>query len=392
MTIEVVTSNKFGIAIASECQFITKGNSKTQTPVHIIRDSANKIFQIHNSIPIGIFYTGSSAICGIAIEQIIKGYRNSKYPDSLTDITLEDYVEGYAKSFVIYLNELIRDENKIIDNDNVLNYLKKEINYIENIENQKSETTSTDCYESKDQESNITYEFIKLNYSKSKEELKEELKKRLVGIDTKDLYKKIEEVSLERCRRAGRANDNVTIYFIGYGKNEISPTKVSVAIEEKKEFNMIVTRRTDSEYIKSLEVFGKDCPSVTLKEPVYNPDEIKQGILNRVYESGNAPDDYSTEQLAKNFFQYFDINLKLIMNPYIDEIKERIKNIENMSPMQLAIYTESLLVDLSTTIDEYCFPHTIDVVLITKYEGLSWVKKKFQFQIKDKHKFVNQYP
>jgi len=92
MTAEVVVLNRIGIALAADSA-VTIGRDAEK-----IYASADKLFQLHASAPIGIMIFGSASIIGMPWETVIKAYR--KHIGSERFPTLD----GYVSSFRAFLN------------------------------------------------------------------------------------------------------------------------------------------------------------------------------------------------------------------------------------------------------------------------------------------------
>lgn len=92
MTAEVAVLNRIGIALAADSA-VTIGRKAEK-----IYASADKLFQLHASAPVGIMIFGSASIVGVPWETVIKTFRkqigSERYP------ALDDYV----KSFNSFLN------------------------------------------------------------------------------------------------------------------------------------------------------------------------------------------------------------------------------------------------------------------------------------------------
>lgn len=92
MTAEVAVLNRIGIALAADSA-VTIGREAEK-----IYASADKLFQLHASAPVGVMIFGSASIVGMPWETVIKAFRkqigSERYP------TLDDY----ARSFHSFLN------------------------------------------------------------------------------------------------------------------------------------------------------------------------------------------------------------------------------------------------------------------------------------------------
>lgn len=93
MTAEVAVMNSTGVALAADSA-VTIGQEATK-----IYTSAEKLFQLSNSAPVGIMIYGNASFVGIPWETTIKAYRkllgNKTYPR----------LEDYAKNFISFLSK-----------------------------------------------------------------------------------------------------------------------------------------------------------------------------------------------------------------------------------------------------------------------------------------------
>lgn len=80
MTAEVAVLNRIGVALAADSA-VTIGRDASK-----IYTSAEKLFQLSSSIPIGIMVYGNADFCGLPWETIIKTYRTSHGSDTFESV------------------------------------------------------------------------------------------------------------------------------------------------------------------------------------------------------------------------------------------------------------------------------------------------------------------
>ena len=95
MTAEVVVLNRQAIAIAADSA-VTLGHTEQK-----VYNSANKLFELSTTEPIGIMVYGNSNFGIIPWETVIKKYRNHLGKNNF------DTVDNYATDFITYLDELV---------------------------------------------------------------------------------------------------------------------------------------------------------------------------------------------------------------------------------------------------------------------------------------------
>lgn len=93
MTAEVAVLNSVGVALAADSA-VSIGRDAEK-----IYTSADKLFQLHASAPVGVMIYGSAVVCGIPWETVIKEYRRK------TSDTRLDTISDYAKSFKAFLTD-----------------------------------------------------------------------------------------------------------------------------------------------------------------------------------------------------------------------------------------------------------------------------------------------
>ncbi|WP_343636810.1 hypothetical protein [Roseateles sp.] len=94
MTCEVAVANRLAIALAADSAVTTTESGKTT-----YASGANKIFQLANDAPVAIMINNASTLTGIPWELIIKLYRKQ-----LKDRTFPT-LQAYWEDFLTYLNE-----------------------------------------------------------------------------------------------------------------------------------------------------------------------------------------------------------------------------------------------------------------------------------------------
>ena len=95
MTAEIAILNKIGVALAADSA-ITGKIADSRKPIYV---SDHKIFQVSQAAPVGILIHGKSEFMGIPIETLVKEYI-TKHGD--TDFK---NLEGYADKFLTFLSD-----------------------------------------------------------------------------------------------------------------------------------------------------------------------------------------------------------------------------------------------------------------------------------------------
>src|SRR5690625_1680401 len=104
MTSEVVIMNKKGMSLAADSA-ITSGRDGVQK----VYNSANKLFSLSGSHPVGIMIYGAASFMEVPWEVIIKSYRDHLGKKIYDDLT------GYAEGLLDFLNKDERFKNKELE-------------------------------------------------------------------------------------------------------------------------------------------------------------------------------------------------------------------------------------------------------------------------------------
>lgn len=93
MTAEIAILNRIGVALAADSA-VTISSRQGDPKVY---NSADKLFELHGSEPVGIMIYGSAEFMGIPAETIVKGFCASSYN------TPQPELAGYARQFQDYM-------------------------------------------------------------------------------------------------------------------------------------------------------------------------------------------------------------------------------------------------------------------------------------------------
>lgn len=86
MTAEIAILNRHAVALAADSAVTVSGGGTNKSKVY---DTANKLFALSSSEPIGVMFYGNGSLLGIPWETIIKIYR--KGHSEKTFATVRDY-------------------------------------------------------------------------------------------------------------------------------------------------------------------------------------------------------------------------------------------------------------------------------------------------------------
>lgn len=404
MTAEIAILNRSAIALAADSA-VTVG-SKVYT-------SANKIVSLSKHHPVAVMLYGSSSLCGIPWETLIKTFR-SLIGDSTFD-TLELYANSffefvdnetipfdventYAKktafnffqSFFEYFNEIV----STIDDPN-----EKLIEMQKLISSTKEDLTSNTMAMDRDP-SDI--EDLVFQFSESFLELINII---FNQYQLDDLDK---ETLIEACCKYLISNqfmfeEPTGIVFAGFGETELFPSLVSYTVGGKYKYLKIVLEGrheidgvSENSHIipfaqsdmvirylvgfdPSLKDFSREHISETLN--AYN--KLVTQMLEEYFVESEKLEaiDNNLNEYAEQFVQLYDEGINEFQQEnYIGPMHEIITNLPHDELAKLA----ETLVNLSSyknklSQNQETVGGPIDVAIITKGDGLIWIKRKHYF-------------
>jgi hypothetical protein len=426
MTAEIGILNKKAIAVAADSAVTIQGPDGPK-----IFTSANKIFQISETAPIGIMIFQMPEFMWVPWETIIKLYR-----DNLGDKTFNT-VHEYADNFLSFLNNnsLINQEQKDIYTkgkieslfkkikEEIVDEFQEKINEI--FDNQEPKPTES---EFKDILNNIINIKIDEHYQiwKNTESIDtlqdienklEEFRNRYKGIINslkKEIFKRFKLTSAQSRKLTIIAESLFTkfpkeytfqdysgLVFFGYGDEEIYPSLKSYIVEGLS-LNILKykeDKQTKISFKNSAAIypFAQSEMVYTFMEGIdpYFKKDIMDDFLNLIIEYPKIIMDKITELSEKKKEEYLNSLITIAKK----QAKKRFKNIENYSKenyidsiievvaklpkTELASMAESL-VNLTTlrrkmSMQAETVGGPIDVAVISKGDGFIWIKRKHYF-------------
>lgn len=420
MTTEVAIFNSQAIALAADSA-VTIGNQKTY-------NSAIKLFALSKYAPIGVMIYGKADLLGVPWELIIKSYRNEKLKSNKLNT-----VETYANDFINYIQSSnfiskisesswvmskaeklymsIRDElsldvhehfksNKDITNVKTLSLLKEIIvQRHEELSGFEYSLGMDLAFEKKLRNSyQVHYKRLITDIFENLE-LSNQIKSKLYDIATFIIT-----------RAVGSTRDNSGIVIAGYGENEYFPSVITHEIygliDGKLKYRFAKERsRSYNESSATIIPFADDHMITTFMQGI-SP-TLTDFVTRYVFDTfGKLPDIIEAvkgpltgkeseallsgiENLIKSFVKSFDIHKK------IEQVDPVMRMVEALPKDELAAMAESLVSltafkrKMSREIESVGGP--IDVAVISKGDGLVWVKRKHYFPSELNHNFLEKY-
>lgn len=428
MTAEIAILNKEAVAMAADSAVtITTYKGKKILP------SANKIFSLSKCHPVGIMVYGSASLMETPWETIIKMFRHELGNKEF------DTLQEYATAFISF----IKSRKEFYPESDQLAYLKSVVSsYYSDIQNDIEESfertrkgktdriipdktakqimlkifnthlrlwnKSSPVVEDYEKE----YESFKKKYSKNILQVQKEHFKKLTLTQSKVLLDIAIMFFLKYSEEYEGSNVSGVV-VAGFGKKEIFPSIKSFEIDGIA--NNVLKYKEDKQPKINSENSAGIVPFAQ-KEMVYsfmegiNP-QLEMQMYDIIYKIITAypkillneliNDDKSKEQLGKKLTQIskdlkgkiFDSLEHFRTNMFVQPVLTVVKI---LSKSELADMAEAL-VNLSVfkkrmSMEDETIGGPVDVVVISKGDGLIWIKRKLYFNPElNKHFFDNYY-
>lgn len=408
MSAGIFVLNKQAVSMAADSAVtISKKGEKLLT-----HNSANKMFNIGESKPVGIIVYSDSEFMNVPFEIILDDYKNSTIQDS-TKEQLVDYIPSlinhiqsrssyfdFVESELIYLFKLlipllssIESEFKVKLDDEIRRTNKEvEVDRKHELWNESFDILKERIQQKSDLENFDVNIYVKKNYEDS---LKKLIKERLKDLNN-EMLDSVLSMFLEALHK-----DYFPFYvglaIAGYGNKEAFPSaekyKFSGVIDKKLRLNRIqhsvISPRNNEASIITLAqddvmdlfIYGTDFQYVTLIRSEL--EKLEKKILEQIEEATKKTKKDKMIQSLKDSVKCIpDEVIKKIRNDYIDPILDSIA----MLPIdELGLFAESMIYLTSfrrkviADNNSETVGGPIDLAIITKAHGFKWIKKKRHF-------------
>lgn len=409
MTTEVIIKNKSGIVLAADSAVTVTGVYGQK-----VYNSANKLFTLSKIDPVGMLVYNSATINNVPIELIIKEFRQQK-------ISYDNLLE-YQKEFVFFVENFIK---KQAINTKTEHYFSDFLNFIfqlinkEKSENQKTGTDDFDikkfitkyenCLSQACEKCNFIEDFKSLSLEKIKEDMNENPLYTEMFNDFKNNIicdEKLEDfvVLFHWYLKYNISQSYTGIAICGYGTKEYFP-KVHLCniygvindeilvgnyeshVSEDAEIIPLAQRQMIDTFIKGV--------SDTLYEALEsfyldNFDTLIDTITPSLKENVNP------NELKGKYKQSLYGNAEKFKQ-FVYEVEQRplIQTINHLSRDEMAELAENLIniqvlkYKVSPNLETVGGP--IDVAIISKHDGFVWRKRKLYFPKELNYQFFENY-
>lgn len=428
MTTEVIILNAHGIAMAADSAVTITSGSDTK-----IYNSAIKIFSLSKVQPVGIMVYGNATLAGTPWETIIKEYRKK------SSSNIFDKLEEYGADLILFIeknNKFLFDVDTqknwvkshtyhmlVTIRDMLLEELKKESetksdltesevflcinNFCDNMTaflNSKSDIQDI----SKGFKSSIAKEYNALFLDLIKETFQQ-------VSDNLDVSKKLCEICVLNLVKQMFNDSNSGIVVAGYGEKEVFPSVISYDIDGlvkgKPRYRVITERSrkiTNPEMAALIPFAQEDMISTFMKGISPTISNFFTEYIETIFEKiPSLLNDEHIEPSIKSLNDVkseFELKSKELYTEMMDNIsaiiqKEHISPVVNMIKVlpkdELATMAETLVSltafkrRMTTTPETVGGP--IDVAVISKGDGLVWIRRKHYFPEELNQHFFKNY-
>ena len=399
MTAIVGVLNKHAVAIAADSAVTLDGGRK-------VLNSANKLFALSKHHPVAIAVFGNAELVGTPWEIIIKEFRKN-----LGDKPF-DTLQEYASCFFQFLNE----KNYYCNDIEALQQLKDSlVSIIQNIVNRPNveqmalilrryETLCKSPF--LDGFSNEYIEFID---AKLENELKtgiEILRQKGIKADDANLRSILKTLLTKEVFSPFLTG----LVFSGYGESEVYPSIIHYTVgnvikgtlASKQHTSIIISKQN----LSAICPFAQTDVMCTILDgiapqiqSIYN-DSLRQtfnsviDLLSNIIKTKDPTLACQVKSLDKNqFIRLFDI---LCKQAQVEKYtKPFVNSVASLEKEDLADFAESLikLTSLKRKVspDQETVGGPVDVMVISKGDGIIWMKRKHYFDSNLNHNFFSNY-
>jgi len=407
MTSEVVIMNKKGMSLAADSA-ITSGRDGVQK----VYNSANKLFSLSGSHPVGIMIYGAASFMEVPWEVIIKSYRDHLGKKIYDDLT------GYAEGLLDFLNKDERFKNKelesiIVDRtySDMLKQIVKEVeeeieqhaaedNINERINEWLTQRTEANLKTLKE----VQIGFLDIDYAPFKKAfsplIKEITAEFISQPITKQLQEKLCKLAFETVKKDYFSTGSSGVVICGYGEKEIFPHMLNYRLEgfifgqlkyKKLKERKISYTSDKKDGTASITAFGQtEMVDSFMRGMEPNMADAVNEIIHKVFINYHEQIEKHTGiQLTKEqvtSLENLGKDVYTSINEAVDEYQQQnyinplLGVVRSLPKEELAEMTEALVNLTSfkqrvTRATESVGP-PVDVAVITKGDGFIWVKRK----------------
>lgn len=420
MTAEIAILNPHGVALAADSA-VTIGTQK-------IINSAIKLFSLSKTEPVGIMVYGSASLLGMPWETLIKFYRKKNIGNKFN--TLEEYGTNFIEFINLNVNLFPQSlqtnwfQTELI---NLLEVILSDAHLLEQTQIDNNGTVKTFEENFHDSLENAILfldnkEISCLTVDFTQNDIREKIKNDSINIllEFKNLNNltnipddRLIDLAILIVQKHISSQTNAGIVISGFGDEDVYPSILSYDISGVYLNNLIFKIQKDKTF------FNKNGDAPMSQVLAFAQEDVVVSFLKGVSSDVRQFITKAFDDLITNIYQNPIQNLPIDQNWYdlIESKKESLINNFNtefesflhnnyLSPMynmihflpkdELAAMAESL-VNITAFKRKMLFSSLetvggpIDVAVISKGDGLVWVKRKHYFQAEHNRHFFDNY-
>lgn len=400
MTAIIGVMNKHAVAIAADSAVTLGGGRK-------VLNSANKLFSLSKHHPVAVAIYGNAELVGTPWEIIIKEYRKNLKDSSFS--TVKEYVDGFFEF-------IKRKKYYCFDNNEALNYLKQYIvGFCSNLKQNIAPAQLTQVFVSicnnvdadyLEGFSDSTINFLNNNVSNELDTCVQGLINSgltLSNNEAKDLLLKLLTKGIPPILSSG-------LVFTGYGEDEIYPSIYSceigciingvLAVRRQQPVQINNTNNASICPFAQTDVMHTILSGISPQVQSIYADSLAKTIQSFTIQLANAINNKDS-QLAQQirgisvdpFIQTFiKLSQQAQANHYTAPF---VNSVASLEKEDLSDFAESLITLTSlkrkVSPDQETVGGPVDVMVISKGDGIIWMKRKHYFDAGKNHHFFSNY-
>lgn len=398
MTSEVAIINKSAVSVAADSA-VTIGKK--------VYRNANKIFNLRDSLPIGIMIYGYAEYCGIPWETIIKIFR--KKTANMEFKTVEDCLNYFMKFIENpkFIDKQSEQQTVFNLSNSIATLVVDNIKSIEdNYDLKLIIDAGTKHFTEEENKIDIKMPNFKSFKSEYGEFITEVFRQNFNENGVKYINRcnhSISKLVYSVISSGFEGNSCSGLVFFGFGEDEIMPCVLSRELggvfNNQVRSTLLASHKTDKDKSAAIIPFAdssfmrsfiEDISPQTKKHCLQLIKLVAENVADKVIKDNFSPsqDEMNAIKAINNkTIEDLSENIEKEFNNYIykKSINPIIKSVENLPKEDLSTLAESL-VELSalkkaTSQEIESIGGPVDVCIVTKGDGFIWIKRKHYFNI-----------
>jgi hypothetical protein len=434
MTAEIVIMNKEAVVLAADSAVTLQRAYLTKVSV-----SADKIFQMSMSSPVGIMLYGNASFMGLPWETVIKSYRANRAGKKFNSINQygKDFIEylknnelefdakgeeGYVEAFV---ESIFREIQNGIGNLVQQLFIDKSVGITKNGLKDIMKAVISEHYKESRRKRK---EIVPMGLSRKlvnrylghienimEFEFKESGLPKVLNLDilNKGVRRKLKEVIINEFSKYMREDIMSGIVIAGFGEKEYTPRKKVLVLEGKingeLKYQEVPLTTVKGSSDANIAAFAEKDITVRFMEGVdrlcreYEDEYIRKMCIDYAEKVVNNIAGYSNQQkgIFKKQLVRYGNELRKEFNEKMEEftddqfVQPILDTVASLPKVELAKVAEALVhltsMKRKVSFEEETVGGPIDVAIISKHDGFIWIKRKHYFEAGLNPQFFARY-